>query len=107
MADTDEGCRKEQSLTATPMPAYTPTNDIRRGFVYERVQHVTLKSIANNPDIIAGMTRADIDAAINRHAEFEQLYDRPHEDQNGSRHRAVHRRKPVASSIARIRGPGT
>ena len=27
------------------------TDDIRLGFVYERVQHVTLKSIANNPDI--------------------------------------------------------
>ena len=47
-----------------------------QGFVYERVQHITLKSIANNPDIKEGMTRDEIDAAIKRHAEFELLYDR-------------------------------
>ncbi len=36
-----------------------PAHDQRRhphGFVYERVPHVTLKSIANNPDIKEGMT---------------------------------------------------
>ena len=35
------------------------------------MQHITLKSIANNPDIIEGMTREEIDAAIKRHADFE------------------------------------
>ena len=54
--------------------------DIRKGFVYQHVPHVTLKSIANNPDIDEGMTRADIDAAIARHAETEVLYDKPNED---------------------------
>jgi adenine-specific DNA-methyltransferase len=54
--------------------------DIRRGFVYKRVPHVTLKSIANNPDIKEGMTREQIDAAIARHAETEMLYDQPYED---------------------------
>ena len=57
-----------------------PTFDIRRGFVYKRVPHVTLKSIANNPDIKEGMTREQIDAAIARHAETETLYDQPYED---------------------------
>ncbi len=57
-----------------------PTFDIRRGFVYKRVPHVTLKSIANNPDIKEGMTREQIDAAIARHAENETLYDQPYED---------------------------
>ncbi len=56
--------------------------DIRKGFVYKRVPHVTLKSIANNPDIKEGMTRAEIDAAIRRHAETETLYDQPYEDKN-------------------------
>ncbi|HEX4792859.1 MAG TPA: hypothetical protein VH370_03650 [Humisphaera sp.] len=42
--------------------------------------HVTLKSIANNPDIKEGMTRAEIDKAILRHAETETLYDKPYED---------------------------
>jgi adenine-specific DNA-methyltransferase len=55
-------------------------NDIRRGFVYKRVPHVTLKSIANNPDIKEGMTREQIDAAIARHADTELLYDQPYED---------------------------
>ena len=58
----------------------TVAGDIRHGFVYERVQHVTLKSIANNPDIIEGMSREEIDAAIQRHADFELLYDKPYED---------------------------
>jgi adenine-specific DNA-methyltransferase len=44
------------------------------------VPHVTLKSIANNPDIKKGMTRAQIDAAIARHADTETLYDQPYED---------------------------
>ena len=39
------------------MPPAGITNDIRHGFVYERVQHITLKSIANNPDIEEGMSR--------------------------------------------------
>jgi hypothetical protein len=56
------------------------TADIRKGFVYKRVPHVTLKSIANNPDIQEGMTREAIDAAIARHAETETLYDQPYED---------------------------
>ncbi len=58
----------------------TPNNDIKKGFVYKRVPHVTLKSIANNPDIKEGMSRAEIDAAIARHADTELLYDQPYED---------------------------
>ena len=42
--------------------------------------HVTLKSIANNPDIKEGMTRDQINAAIARHAETETLYDQAYED---------------------------
>ena len=48
--------------------------------MYNRVQHITLKSIANNPDIKEGMARDEIDAAIKRHADFELLYDKPFED---------------------------
>jgi adenine-specific DNA-methyltransferase len=54
--------------------------DIKKGFVYKRVPHVTLKSIANNPDIKEGMTREEIDGAIARHADTETLYDQPYED---------------------------
>ena len=62
-------------------PEYkTLESDIRKGFVYKRVPHVTLSSIANNPDIKKGMTREQIDAAIAHHANAEILYDRPYED---------------------------
>jgi adenine-specific DNA-methyltransferase len=80
LADSEEGRLKEGQLTATALPPTSPTNDIRHGFVYERVQHITLKSIANNPDIREGMSREEIDAAIKRHADFELLCDKPYED---------------------------
>ncbi|HEY3395988.1 MAG TPA: site-specific DNA-methyltransferase [Lacipirellulaceae bacterium] len=54
--------------------------DIRKGFIYKRVPHVTLKSIANNPDILEGMSRKEIDEAIAKHAETETLFDQPYED---------------------------
>jgi len=48
LADSREGRAKETALTQR-VPADTPVlNDIRQGFVYERVPHITLKSIANN-----------------------------------------------------------
>jgi adenine-specific DNA-methyltransferase len=82
MADSVEGRAKEEQLAGKPLPRTQVTNDIRHGFVYERVQHITLKSIANNPDIVEGMTRDQIDAAIKRHADFEVLYDKPYEDKS-------------------------
>ena len=79
MADTPEGQRKEAQLTGAP-PIGSTEGDIRKGFVYERVPHVTLKSIAQNPEIREGMTRAEIDAAIARNADTEILFDRPYLD---------------------------
>ena len=80
LADTKEGHEKEQSLTNQVLPGAAFGGDIRHGFVYERIQHITLKSIANNPDIKEGMTLKEIDAAIKRHADFELLYDKPFEN---------------------------
>ena len=51
LADSRDGQIKEAALGRKP-PSETPTyNDIRQGFVYERVPHITLKSIANNAEI--------------------------------------------------------
>ena len=51
LADSLEGQRKESEVTRTA-PRSTPTRgDIRQGFVYERVPHITLKSVANNTEI--------------------------------------------------------
>jgi adenine-specific DNA-methyltransferase len=80
LADSPEGINKEAELTGKLPPPYTTDNDIRKGFVYKRVPHVTLKSIANNSDIKEGMTRGEIDTVIARHADTETLYDQPYED---------------------------
>lgn len=80
LADSVEGREAESELSGDSLPPAAVTNDIRHGFVYERIRHITLKSIANNPDISQGMSPADITAAIRRHAEFELLYDKPRED---------------------------
>src|SRR5579859_4352686 len=52
------------------------------GFRYKTVPHVTLKSIANNPEIRQGMTREQIDAAIAKYADQETLYDQPYPDKS-------------------------
>jgi adenine-specific DNA-methyltransferase len=80
LADSPEGIKKEAELTGKIPPEHKTDNDVRKGFVYKRVPHVTLKSIANNPDIKEGMTREQIDAAISLHANTETLYDQPYED---------------------------
>ena len=51
LADSPEGQKKEAEITQRA-PSEAPTGgDIRQGFVYERVPHITLKSIANNAEI--------------------------------------------------------
>ncbi len=51
LSDSREGQLKEAEITRTA-PSTQPTyGNIRHGFVYERVPHITLKSIANNAEI--------------------------------------------------------
>jgi adenine-specific DNA-methyltransferase len=80
LSDSADGYAKEQSLSALSAPRTTFGNDIRDGFVYDRVPHITLGSVTNNPDIKEGMSRQAIQAAVQRHAEFELLYDKPFQD---------------------------
>ena len=58
---------------------------ISSGLKYKTVSHVTVKSIANNPEIVEGMTREAIDAAIKKHADQEVLYDQPEVDRSKAR----------------------
>jgi len=51
LADSREGRAKEQDITGRPAHEGPTHGDIRQGFVYARVPHVTLKSIANNAEI--------------------------------------------------------
>jgi adenine-specific DNA-methyltransferase len=51
LADSPEGHKKEGEVSRRP-PKETPTHgDIRHGFVYERVPHITLGAIANHAEI--------------------------------------------------------
>jgi adenine-specific DNA-methyltransferase len=95
LSDSQEGIEKEMEVSGlhkhnTPFAPplnlrggrgeLRTENDIKKGFVYKRVPHITLKSIANNPDIKEGMSREEIDAAISKHADTEILYDQPYTD---------------------------
>lgn len=61
LADSPEGRRKELEVQGAPASAFSlqpsafqPSafrHNLRHGFVYERVPHITLKSIANNAEI--------------------------------------------------------
>lgn len=53
LADSPEGQRKEGEITRTAAKSTATLGSIRQGFVYERVPHITLKSIANNAEIDA------------------------------------------------------
>jgi adenine-specific DNA-methyltransferase len=132
LADSPEGQRKEAELSRKA-PSSQPTHgDLRQGFVYARVPHITLKAIANNTEIDViwaqwqekleplraqlnqalgqgweeweipreadqGWDQAvkalhaqwwqariarqkEIDASIAAKADYEYLYDQPHED---------------------------
>jgi len=51
LTDSRDGQLKEAEVTGV-VPSSQPTRaNIRQGFVYERVPHITLKSIANNAEI--------------------------------------------------------
>ena len=86
LADSPEGQQKEAETTRKA-PSDAPTRgDIRQGFVYERVPHITLKSIANNAEIdviwerwqeTLGPLRAELNAALGRTWEEWQIPREP------------------------------
>ena len=51
LADSREGQLKEAQLQSRVPSESAVHNNVRQGFVYERVPHITLKSIANNSEI--------------------------------------------------------
>jgi adenine-specific DNA-methyltransferase len=51
LADSPEGQQKEAEVTRTAPRTTKTYGKISHGFVYERVPHITLKSIANNAEI--------------------------------------------------------
>jgi adenine-specific DNA-methyltransferase len=75
LADSRDGQVKEAEVTRSA-PSSAPTRgNVRQGFVYERVPHITLKSIANNAEIDViwdkyqpelEALRADLNAALGK-----------------------------------------
>jgi adenine-specific DNA-methyltransferase len=51
LSDSEDGAQREAELTRSAPSTKTTTCNIRYGFVYERVPHITLKAIANNSEI--------------------------------------------------------
>ncbi|WP_175919584.1 site-specific DNA-methyltransferase [Burkholderia pyrrocinia] len=51
LADSREGQQKEAEVTRCAPSSQTVYGNVAFGFVYERVPHITLKSIANNAEI--------------------------------------------------------
>ncbi|MCC6136439.1 MAG: site-specific DNA-methyltransferase [Candidatus Contendobacter sp.] len=51
LADSRDGQIKEAEITRTAPSSQPTRGNLRYGFVYERVPHITLKSIANNAEI--------------------------------------------------------
>ena len=75
LADSPEGQQKEAEINRKAPSDAATHGDIRQGFVYERVPHITLKSIANNAEIDAiwerwqetlEPLRAELNAALGR-----------------------------------------
>ena len=51
LADSPEGLVKEAEVTRRALSEKATYQNIRQGFVYERVPHITLRDIANNAEI--------------------------------------------------------
>ena len=51
LADSPEGRLKEAEISRRPRSEAPTYENIRQGFVYERVPHITLRDIANNTEI--------------------------------------------------------
>ena len=51
LSDSEDGREKEAEVSRTIPPSSPTFGNIRQGFVYERVPHITLRDIANNAEI--------------------------------------------------------
>ncbi len=62
-----------------------PNEGIGSGFIYNKVPHVKLSDIANNPKIVEGISRKTADEIIKANAPLENLHDKPVINANKSR----------------------
>jgi adenine-specific DNA-methyltransferase len=75
LVDSRDGQLKEAEVTRAAPSSQPVRGNVRHGFVYERVSHITLKSIANNSEIdviwdkwqaILELSRASLNSATNK-----------------------------------------
>ncbi len=79
LADSPEGKQKEAEITRTIPSERSTHGDIRHGFIYQRVPHITLKSIANNAEIDVVWDKFQEQKELLR-AQLNQLLDTSWED---------------------------
>lgn len=115
LADSPDGVRKKAEVTGIQSPPVSTRMDIKKGFVYQQVPHVTMKIIANNEEVEAIHLKwqpllDDLRAKINKVA--GKKYDEweiPQEDSNNElnpllnkwRNTQHQRQKEIDESIAR------
>jgi len=80
LADSHEGKMKTAELNSGMVDTSDTSEDIRKGFVYKRVPHVTLRAIANSSELTEGMTKEQINRVVAKNSESELLLDSPIED---------------------------
>ncbi len=87
LADSREGQRREAEQSRSAPSEARTYNDIRQGFVYERVPHITLKSIANNAeiDVIYERMQPDVETALTDLNEALAGHDTPLAVETGGR----------------------
>lgn len=66
LVDSPEGQQKEAEINRQPPKSAATFGLVRRGFIYDHVPHITLKSIANNAEIdgIWGRLQPAVEDAI-------------------------------------------
>jgi adenine-specific DNA-methyltransferase len=117
LADSREGQAKEAELMRASQSTHAVRGNVRHGFVYERVPHITLRSIANNAEIDViweqwqaklEPLRASLNAALKKtwqEWEIPQESDTKWTDAANKAHMAwwearIARQKEIDSSIA-------
>ena len=89
LVDSDEGRAKLESMTGRVRS--TSGGGVSVGFVCKQIAHITSSSIANNPDILPGLSSEQIHKAITRHSEIEDIIHEPFK----------------SSKVVRVSGPFT
>ncbi|CBS87324.1 conserved protein of unknown function; DNA methylase N-4/N-6 domain [Azospirillum lipoferum 4B] len=112
LADSPDGLVKEAQASGTPPAQRATYGDIRQGFVYRRVPHITLKSIANNAEIdviwdrwqaVLEPLRHDLNAALGRNWQEWEIPRRPADpwlEAAQTLHAAIRKRLADGASVA-------